>query len=177
MEHEVQELLKFRMRAGRPHVLVRWAGRDASGDTWEPLEHLTHCEEAIQAFERSKGVVLPRPPPPPPSTPCGGTPHPLPPSGFVVDAAPPSAGADLVGRAVLYWWPSDGWQRGTVARVCSRAPFSHVVAYHRGTSTLRGTVDTLLDSPSYGARWVLLSPAPASGVARVLRPRPPRGPP
>jgi hypothetical protein len=33
----VQELLKFQMRYGRPHVLVRWAGRDASGDTWEPL--------------------------------------------------------------------------------------------------------------------------------------------
>jgi hypothetical protein len=29
----VQELLNFRMRYGRPHVLVRWAGRDASGDT------------------------------------------------------------------------------------------------------------------------------------------------
>ncbi len=29
-----------------PHVLVRWTGRDASGDTREPLEHLTNCEEA-----------------------------------------------------------------------------------------------------------------------------------
>ena len=33
-EHEVQELLKFKMRWGRPYVLVRWAGHDASGDTW-----------------------------------------------------------------------------------------------------------------------------------------------
>ena len=32
LEHEVQELLKFKMRYGRPYVLVRWAGRDASGD-------------------------------------------------------------------------------------------------------------------------------------------------
>jgi hypothetical protein len=32
----VQEILKFRMRYGGRHVLVRWAGRDASGDTWEP---------------------------------------------------------------------------------------------------------------------------------------------
>jgi hypothetical protein len=32
-EHEVQELLKFKMRYGRPYVLVHWAGCDASGDT------------------------------------------------------------------------------------------------------------------------------------------------
>ena len=31
-EHEVQELLKFKMRWGRPYVLVRWARHDASGD-------------------------------------------------------------------------------------------------------------------------------------------------
>ena len=37
-EHEVQELLKFKMRYGRPYVLVRWAGLDTAGDTWEPLE-------------------------------------------------------------------------------------------------------------------------------------------
>ena len=42
LEHEVQELLKFKMRYGRSYVLVRWAGRgDASGDTWEPLDNLT----------------------------------------------------------------------------------------------------------------------------------------
>ena len=46
----VQEVLKFRMRYGRPHVLVRWAGRDASGDTWEPLERLPPCEAALIAF-------------------------------------------------------------------------------------------------------------------------------
>jgi hypothetical protein len=49
-EHEVAqaaELLKFKMRYGRPHVLVRWTGSDASGDTWEQLENLTNCEEAI----------------------------------------------------------------------------------------------------------------------------------
>ena len=54
--------------------------------------------------------------------------------------------------------------------------FSHMVAYHRQTSesALRGTADTLLDAASYGTRWVLLSPAPAAGVARALRPRAPR---
>ena len=89
-------------------------------------------------------------------------------------AAPPGdLGAALVGRTLLYWWPDDGWQRGTVARLCPRGAFSHVVAYTRQTSALRGTADTLLDAASYGTRWVLLSAAPAAGVTRALRPRPP----
>ena len=46
--------------------------------------------------------------------------------------------------------------------------------YAAGTSALRGTADTLLDAASYGARWVLLSPAPAAGVVRALRSRAPR---
>ena len=41
---------------------------------------------------------------------------------------------------------------------CPRGAFSHVVAYTRQTSALRGTVDTLLDATSYCFRWVLLSP-------------------
>ena len=52
-EHEVDAILRFRLHAGRPQVLVRWAGRDASGETWEPLENLTNCDEAIRDFERS----------------------------------------------------------------------------------------------------------------------------
>ena len=64
--------------------------------------------------------------------------------------------AALVGRTILCWWPVDGWQRGTVARLCPRGAFSHVVAYTRQTSALRGTADTLLDAASYGIRWVLL---------------------
>jgi hypothetical protein len=57
-------------RYGRPgphrDVLLRWTGRDASGDTWErPLdsENLTNCEEAIaaRAFERATGPVWPHP--------------------------------------------------------------------------------------------------------------------
>jgi hypothetical protein len=44
-----------------------------------------------------------------------------------------------VGRQLLYWWPDDGWQHGTVARLCPRGAFSHVVAYTRQTSAVRGT--------------------------------------
>ena len=60
---------------------------------------------------------------------------------------------------MLYWWPDDGWQHGTVVRPCPRGAFSHVVAYNRQTSALRGTADsdTLLDAASYGSRWVLLA--------------------
>ena len=72
---------------------------------------------------------------------------------------------------MLYWWPDDGWQHGTVVRPCPRGAFSHVVAYNRQTSALRGKAGTLLDAASYGSRWVLLSPAQAAGVARALRPR------
>ena len=173
-EHEVQELLKFKMFNGRPYVLVRWTGLDAAGDTWEPLDNLTNCEGAIAAFEQANGRSLPRPAPPPPNG-TAVTPPPIEPTGFTVEAAPPGdLGAALVGRTVLYWWPDDGWQRGTVARLCPRGAFSHVVAYNRQTSVLRGTADTLLDAASYGSRWVLLSPAPAAGVARALRPRAPR---
>ena len=61
-EHEVQEILKFKMRHGRrPHVLVRWTGLNAAGDTWEPLDNLTNCEDAaIAASERTAGRSLPR---------------------------------------------------------------------------------------------------------------------
>ena len=46
-----------------------------------------------------------------------------------MDLAPPGdLRAALVGRTILYWWPEDGWQRGTVARPCPRGGFSHVVA-------------------------------------------------
>ena len=67
--------------------------------------------------------------------------------------------------------PSDGWQRGTVARLCPRGAsrFSHVVAYTRQTSARRGTADTLLDAASYGARWVLLCLPLVPGRGRPAR--------
>ena len=81
---------------------------------------------------------------------------------------PPSL---LVGRRIPYFWPSEGWQLGSVARLCTTPPFTHVVAYQRKTSALRGTADSLLDSASYGERWVLLSGPPAVGVRPAGRRR------
>ena len=75
-----------------------------------------------------------------------------------------SADTAVVGSPVLYWWPSDGWQRGVVARLRTSGPFSHVVRYRRPVSTLHGDVATLLDAASYGSRWVLLAPAAGSGT-------------
>ena len=74
---------------------------------------------------------------------------------------------------LLYWWPDDGWQRGTVARLCPRGAFSQVVAYTRQTSVLRGTVDTLLNAASYGTRWVTRLSALSSGPRRRGDPGPP----
>ena len=106
---------------------MRWAGHDASGDTWEPLDNLTNCEEAVAAFERATGRSLPHRAPPPAAA---AAPPPIPPAGFTVDLAPPGdLRAAQVGRTILYWWPEDGWQRGIVARLCPRGAFSHVVAY------------------------------------------------
>ena len=94
------------MRWGRPYALVRWAGCDASRDTWEPLDNLTTFEEAIASFERALGRPLPRPAPPPPAV---AAPLPIPPAGFTIDAAPPgNHRSELVGRTLLSWCPADG---------------------------------------------------------------------
>jgi hypothetical protein len=163
----VAELLKFKMRYGRPHVLMRWTGR---GDTWEPLDdQLRGGHHRLRTRDRSH-----------PTSTCTAPaarrrhrPLLLPPAGFTVDAAPPpDLGAALVGRPLLYWWPDEGWQRGTVARLCPLPAFLHVVAYTRQTSALRGTADSLLYSACNGARWVLLSPAPAAGVRGRAGPDP-----
>jgi hypothetical protein len=180
----VAELLKFKMRYGRPHVLVQWTGRDASGDTWEPLENLTNCEDTIAAFERASGRTLPqlapRPPlavgpPPPPPTPPRLKRHPLTPAGFTVDAAPPpDFGAALVGRQLLFWWLDDGWQpeRGTVARLCQRPAFSHVVAYNLPTSALCGTRNRCLTPPPMAPGGCCCPPPPGRPLACGAAPDP-----
>ena len=69
-EHEAHELHKFKMRYGRPYVLVLWTGLDAAGDTREQLDNLTNCdsEAAIAAFEFTH----------PPSGPAESSPIPAP---------------------------------------------------------------------------------------------------
>ena len=123
MEHEIAASLQFRLHARRPQVLVRWAGQDASGESWEPLENLTNCEEAIAAFERSRGVKLPRRPPDPPSAVVVGVPSPFPPTGNTVDptwAARWSAGASSTGGART----AGSWARWLASRRRPPSPTS-----------------------------------------------------
>jgi hypothetical protein len=124
-------------RCREPRVTCnRKAGRDASGDTWKPLDNLTNCEDAISAFELATGRTVPRPLPALPGR-AAASPAPIAPVGF--EAPPGDLGAALVGQTMLYWWPEiDGRQRGTVARLCQcpRGAFSHVtVAYSPGRQT------------------------------------------
>ena len=132
----MQELLKFKMRWGRPYVLggARCVGRHVG--RWEPLANLTNCEEAIATFERATGRSLPRRAPPPLA------------AGRRSRAASDSAGRFYSGPRAT-WRPSgvgargedsddpllvaaraeDGWQRSTVTRLFPRGEFSHVVVY------------------------------------------------
>ena len=62
---------------------------------------------------------------------------PISPEGFTIDAAPPgNLRAELVGRTLLYWWPADGWQRGTITRLCPCGTFSHMVAHTRDQAVI-----------------------------------------
>ena len=75
-----------------------------------------------------------------------------PPSGFSIAAsAPDGPPAGLVGSKILYWWPEDGWLLGSVAKVSSKPPFSHVKsqASHgapRATNSLQGRMTAMSSS-------------------------------
>ena len=158
----VEQLLNRRILHGRTHYLVRWQGHDSTADSWEPVEHLTNCPERIAEYE----AAAPRRPRTlrkadrggagPAAEAVPGPEHapPLAPRGWTVVPEGPV----IPGAALLYWWPGEGWQLGHVARPTSRGPFSHVVRYRRPAASFTGDVDTLLDSSSYGRRWVLLVP-------------------
>ena len=160
-EYVVEQLLNRRKFHGRTHYLVRWQGHDSTADSWEPAEHLTNCPERIAEYE----AAAPRRPrtlrradrgaarPAAAAVPVPEHAFPLAPPGWTVVPEGPV----LPGAALLYWWPIEGWQLGRVARPTARGPFSHVVRYRRPTASFTGDVDTLLDSSSYGRRWVLLA--------------------
>jgi hypothetical protein len=82
-----------------------------------------------------------------------------PPVGFrLAGSSEVRTGTALVGQAVLYRWPVDGWVRGTVTGRSRTAGFSHVVRYGRTSAIGSAAVPSLLDAASHGpaGRWVLL---------------------
>ena len=153
-EYEVEQILNRRTFRGRPFYLVRWQGHHSTSDSWEPVD-LKNCPEKYEAAaarrprlirgaDRAAPAGATPPAPPPPVAPAGWTIGPL--------------GSPGTGSVVLYWWPDEGWQLGRVSRPAARRPLTHVVTYRRPTAAFTGTVDTLLDSASYGQRWMLLLP-------------------
>jgi|688.fasta_scaffold719295_1 hypothetical protein len=50
----VQEILACQTRSGRAWYRVQWEGIPATGNTWEPIEHLDGEEaaEKVQEFEK-----------------------------------------------------------------------------------------------------------------------------
>lgn len=47
----VDLILDERWITGKRQLLLRWAGYDASADTWEPVEHLAGAAELLSAFD------------------------------------------------------------------------------------------------------------------------------
>ena len=166
--HEVELLVNRRVVRGVTRYLVRWRGHTSADDEWLRLEELAHCPETVAEYDaaaprrsaarRAGPDVAPAPAPaaPPPA---------LPPlvalAGFRL-AAPSEfvTGPALVGRPVLFYWPTDGWVRETVARRSRAAGHSHVVRYDRRSALGAVVADSLLDAASHGpgGRWALLCP-------------------
>ena len=70
-------------------------------------------------------------------------------------------GKTLVGKWLLYYWPTTGWVRGRVHAVSrSRKGYSHVVTYSTKSAIGPAAVPSLLDAASHGpaGRWILLLP-------------------
>ena len=50
-EYEVEQILDTRKSTnGKIEYLIHWKGYGHNEDTWEPLKHLTHCQQLIQQF-------------------------------------------------------------------------------------------------------------------------------
>ena len=162
-EHEVELLLNRREIHGVTRYLVRWRGHSSADDEWLRAEDLSHCQEKVAEYDaaaprrraapRSEIAAPPVDAPALAAAPLG------PPAGFRLAASSEVlAGSALVGQAVLYRWPMEGWVRGTVTGRSRAAGFSHVVRYSRTSALGAGVVPSLLDAASYGpaGRWVLL---------------------
>ncbi len=162
-------LLNRRLVRGVTRYLVRWRGHTSVDDEWLRAEEQTHCLEKVAEYDaaasrrhaarradRVAGPVAAQPAAPAPGLAAA---HLGPPAGFRLAAASEVlTGTALVGQAVLYRWPVDGWIRGTVAGRSRKTGFSHVVRYGRISALGSATKPSLLDAASHGPTglWVLL---------------------
>ena len=59
-ERLVGKILKKRFNnEGVLQYLIEWGDSPLSANSWEPLSHLTYCQEAVAAYERSLEVKYP----------------------------------------------------------------------------------------------------------------------
>ena len=125
-------------------------------------------ESASRTISPVPDIAAAQPPPPPPP------PRPPPPAAQPLVVAPagsrlptptvvatgPATLGSLTRRTVLYYWPGDGWVRGTVVRRNRAQGLSHVVRYGPRSALGAAIVGSLLDAASHGpaGHWVLLCP-------------------
>lgn len=57
-EHEVEEIWSTKKLWNKTVYLVYWAGTKSEGDTWEPLVHLTHAQEAIAKYYQKYPLAI-----------------------------------------------------------------------------------------------------------------------
>jgi hypothetical protein len=117
---EAEDALRTALRLGT--ALGRSATRPGTrGNRW------TTSPTARTPSPHSSGPLGAPLPARPRQSPPARSPHAHPPGRFHRVRPPGDLGAALVGRRLLYRWPDECWQRGTVARLCQRCAFSHIM--------------------------------------------------
>jgi hypothetical protein len=178
-EHEVELLLNRRLVRGVLRYLVRWRGHTSADDEWLRAEELAHCPEKVAEYDaaapRRLGARGADPtaglPAAPPAAPVPAPAPLVPPAGFRFAASSAGlTGAALIGQAILYCWPVEGWVRGTVASRSRAAGFSHVVRYGHTSALGSAAGPSLLDASAASRRG---RDGPTG--RRMLLQRPPAG--
>merc|ERR1712173_131143 len=57
-EWEVEKILDMEVQQGQEMFFIKWKGFSNKHNTWEPREHLTSCEEALERFLDAYGYEV-----------------------------------------------------------------------------------------------------------------------